>query len=243
MEQNVVVSLESRFEGSMVTHFFYQIVKIVFTIGSGSLLYPLTVFLYERWLCSKSYVEGFKLKFVGTLIKVYLIYIVGLFFAGLTSFLLNYLIIKVPELFQIKLLKWGANAFLGGINTLFITTRVRMWKKANTVYEGNKDCNSSKLQTNIIMSVMVSGFATLANIVTLGLFIPLATKIKAQYFVNATFICGQRLFFVGKAIHLYKKLLLWIPFIVLTLGGFLLYISYYFDIWEIENTIIKRESK
>lgn len=242
MGQNTTVSLKSRFEGAMVTHFFYQVIKIVLTIGSGSLLYPLAVFLYERWLCNNSYIEGFKLKFVGKLFKVYLIYIVGLLFAAITALMLNYFIIKAPQLFQLDLIKWGANALLGGVNTIFITVRVRKWKKANTVYEGSKNCSSSRLQTNFIKSVMVSAFTALTNVITLGLFIPLAKKIKTQYFVNATYICGERLFFEGKATSLYKKLPLWVLFSVLTLGVFILYINYNFVLWEIENTAIKRLS-
>lgn len=229
----------SHFEGKLIVHIFYQIVKILFTIGTGSLLYPLTVFLYEKWLCDNSFIEGRKLKFIGKLYRAYLIYIVGVVLASLSIFLLNYFIAKIPSFFQIDIIKWGANAFLGATNTLFITSKMRKWKKTNTIFDGSEDTKHSKLERNLINCVLVNAVASIAGTVSLGLFVPMAQKIKAQYFVNLTYICGERLTFAGKALDLYKKLPIWIIFIILTFGLYILYINYYFAVWEIENTLLK----
>lgn len=240
---SVELNLSSRFEGSIALHMFYQVVKILLTIGTGSLLYPLTVFLYEKWLSDNSYIEGRRLKFVGKLPRVYLIYIVGVLLASLSIFLLNYFIAILPNFFKIDIIKWGANAFLGGTNTLFITSKIRKWKKSSTIYEGSEDFTHSKLDRNLFKCVIVNGIATIASTISLGLFLPLSQKIKAQYFINLTTICGEKLFFAGKAINLYKRLPLWILFIVLTFGLFILYINYYLQSWEIENTVLNRVDK
>ncbi len=234
------LNLESRFEGSMALHFLYQILKAAATLASASVLYPLSVFLYERYMCGNSYIEGRQLKFVGKLTKVYFIYLTGMFFTAACLFVFNFIINRIAKNFDSKIIEWGTNAFIAGINTLFITARVRKWKKANTVYQDSDNLENSYLEGNFIKIAAITALSAVLGAVTFGLGLPWIQKLRAQYFVNHTTVCKEKLHFVGKTVDLYKKLPLWILLLLLTLGGFLLYINYFFDVWTAKNTIIKK---
>lgn len=236
----IKLSLNSRFEGNMAMHFLYQILKAAATIASASLLYPLSVFLYERYLCQNSYIEGRQLKFVGKLVKVYVIYLSGMVFAAVSIFAINYLISHIPWLVENKIIEWATNAVIAGMNTVFITARVRKWKKANTVYQGSDDYENSYLDSNFVKLAIISAISAILGALSFGLALPYIKKLKAQYFVNQTTVCKEKLFFTGKAVELYKKLPLWILLIVITIGGYILYINYYLEVWTAKNTIIKK---
>jgi len=238
--EELSLNLESRFDGSMALHFLYQILKALATVASASVLYPLSVYLYERYLCQNSYIEGRQLKFVGRLAKVYIIYLSGMVFAALSLFVFNYIINRISWPFESKIIEWGTNAFVAGMNTLFITARVRKWKKANTIYQGSLDHKNSYLDRNFFQLVLISAFSAVFGVLSFGLALPYIKKLKAQYFINLTTICKEKLYFTGKAVDLYKKLPIWIILLIITIGGYMLYVNYYLEVWTAKNTIVKK---
>lgn len=226
----------SRFVGKPTNYYLMNLFMILASLMSVSLLYPLVFFIFERWKTENSYIDGKKLSFVGKLYQAYLIYCFGVFCTALTLFLINLILFYLP--FDLPILNGALSGLGAGINTFFVTNRLRRWKKKNTHYDGFLPGNSY-MKTNLLKCVIMNIGSYLLGFITLGLGYPLVFKRKEAYYTDLSVVDGDDIELRGNAAKLYGKWLLGILLCIVTLGFFIPLINYFLYKWTAENTHVK----
>lgn len=213
--------------------YFTNLFKLVASVASLTLLYPLAYFLSERQKINNTYIDGKKLYFSGKLSHAYAIYFSGLIFAAVSVSLINIIINSLR--LETALVNRILSAATAGINVLFTANRLRRWKFKNVHYTENA-AGDSYFGRNLLKSALVGILSSAVSVITLGISYPLVYKIKESYYIDMSVIDGDDIYLDGKVGQLFGKWLLGLLLCILTLGLFIPMLGYFLYKWEAENT-------
>jgi len=78
--------------------------------------------------------------------------------------------------------------------------------------------------------------AFLVTVLTLGICFPFAVVLRQRWRAKHTFIQGRQLVFVGSAVGLFGRWLLWLLLIIVTLGIYSFWVGPRMVRWVVEST-------
>lgn len=175
---------------------FMQFVISLVTLGFG---YPFIEIIIQKYICMNTYINGKKLKFLGTIKSIFFLYSKWLFLTyitlGIFSFNLNFMLHK--------------------------------WKCNYTVFEDNLDNSSSKFNAYGFDNLYHKIISIFICVFTLGIGLPYALCRLKKWEKAQTYINGYRLEFTGQAKELFFKYVFYYLLIFLTLGIFSFFMPKY----------------
>ena len=182
---------ESKFTGGAFGRFGVNFLVIFVSLITLSLALPAMICFKQRYLASRTFINGRKMYFDGKAMQLIGKYIVWLLLSIVTC----------------------------GIYLLFLTNRMEKWVTSHKHFEGVQG-GVSKFTGGAIVYFFVNLWALIVTIITLTFGMHWATCFRQRWKKKHTYIDGHRLYFDGKAIQLFGKRICWGLLTIITFGIF-----------------------
>lgn len=225
--------------------FYFRIIGLVLmSILSLLSLLPYAFYLYCKIKYDNLFYDNKKLRFIGKVKDIYLIFVEGLIIVGAGSWL--YYNLTLPLMMDI------ANRFDKYISTLLITainaiptvvittvfiTRFYKWGQANAVF-----CyitfEKSYMKVNIIGSILNAIVKYVVTTISFGLGSPFYRWYRQRFLINRQYVSGAKIKFAGTIFSAYGWLSWRLLLSVITIGLYLPIYLYKMNEWSAKNTIV-----
>jgi len=186
---------------------------IFMTILSMGFLYPLAIYLYRKYLINHQYIDGKKLEFKASIIRMFYTYLIGLNILLVTLIVIELLANVLPFSIPKALL----NGAMTGLSAVFINVQLNIYIQKSTHFAGENDKKSYFLSKMWPM-VRTLGLTALLNYISAGLLRPITHEISVHYKYNRAVIDNHK---TKMTINIKKHYPMWFLrflLVILTLG-------------------------
>lgn len=192
------------------------------SIFSFSLAYPVCYWYLSKYFIPKKYIDGRRLRFDGSLLKMYIFYSIGLSIVIGLFFLIHFLVTTYINNFNIspKVISYIINGILTLAVSFFIVVQEKRIVQQGTHFEDEVD-KKSGFDTRIFLLFFKIIIVKIINAVSAGLLYPISTSLNYFYDYNRCYIDGYHFTYKFSIRKLYPRWFLDLLLSIVTFGFYL----------------------
>lgn len=199
---------KSEFKGGAFSLYFMKLLVNLISVITLGLAYPAMVCMYNKWLCSHTYINGRKMRFDGNGLQLFGKYLLWAFLTVITL----------------------------GIYSFWLAVNMKKWIVSHTHYvdEEGEQVKSEFTGGAIGMFFVYLG-ALLLSVVTLSIGTYWAICFVQKWTVNHTVVDSYKMKFTGKGGALLGKCIVWFLLTLITLGIYHFWLEVKYKKWTVSK--------
>ncbi|MBO5416195.1 MAG: DUF898 family protein [Clostridia bacterium] len=211
-DANVVSTEKSKFHGTIFGWFGVRMLVTLGTIFSLGIAFPWLVCFRQKYIASRTTINGRKQRFDGNGLQLLGKYILWVLLAIVTL----------------------------GVGAFFLKANMHKWIVSHTHFadepEAEGESNKSYYDGSLLMYAWISAVSGFVKVISLGFASPWMYCWKERYMTNHSVIDGHRLDFDGMGVQFCGKKFLWSFLTILTCGVYSLFRAINVKKWTLQHT-------
>lgn len=236
----------SRYTYPLKKYYLWMLLYVFMSLASLLVLMPLAYYLYSKRNVEHTFIDGKKLRFVGTIKGAYFTFIpflcllIALWFGfdEIKEHLLTTEVIQSMNPFFAFIIKSIMDAVPVFLISILVVYNLFKWAQKNTYF--CYDLSGSYFETKIRKSLLMVLVNKFCGMITLGIFTPLGIYFKQGFIVEREHFSNDKMTFDGTIKESYKKFIIRQYLNYITIGLYAPVFLYRIHEWRIIHTHISK---